>query len=77
VSSFGNQNSCIYFYGRETWTVTWREEHRWRIHEKRVLRRIVGRTKEEVRGGLKNLNSDQVHNLLPKDYIAIKERKKN
>jgi hypothetical protein len=42
-----------------------------------VLRKIVRRAKEEVTGELKNLNSDQVYNLLPKDYIAIKERKKN
>ena len=41
---------CIYrtiilpvvLYGRETWSLTLREEHRLRVFENRVLRRIFG-----------------------------------
>jgi hypothetical protein len=32
----------IVLYGCETWSLTLREEHRLRVFEKRVLRRIFG-----------------------------------
>jgi hypothetical protein len=35
-------------YGCETWSVTLREEHRLRVFENRVLRRIFGPTRDEV-----------------------------
>jgi hypothetical protein len=37
-------------YGCETWSVTLREEHRLRVFKNRVLRRIFGRKRDEVRG---------------------------
>jgi hypothetical protein len=37
--------------GCETWSLTLREEHRSRVSENRVLRRIFGRKREEVAGG--------------------------
>jgi hypothetical protein len=33
---------CVVLYGCETWSVILREEHRLRVFENRVLRRIVG-----------------------------------
>jgi hypothetical protein len=38
----------VILYGCETWSVTLREEHRLRVFENRVLRRIFGRGMEEV-----------------------------
>jgi hypothetical protein len=38
-------------YGCETWTLTLREEHRLRVFEKRVLRRIFGPKTDEVTAG--------------------------
>jgi hypothetical protein len=35
-------------YGCETWSLTLREEHRLRVFENRVLRRIFGPKREEV-----------------------------
>jgi hypothetical protein len=35
-------------YGCETWSLTFREEHRLRAFENRVLRRIFGPKREEV-----------------------------
>jgi hypothetical protein len=35
-------------YGCETWTLTVREEHRLRVFENRVLRRIFGPKRVEV-----------------------------
>jgi hypothetical protein len=34
-------------YGCETWSLTLREEHRLRVFENRVLRRIFGPKREE------------------------------
>jgi hypothetical protein len=38
----------VVVYGYETWSVTLREEHRLRVFENRVLRKISGPEREEV-----------------------------
>jgi hypothetical protein len=38
-------------YGCETWSLTLRGEHRLRVFENRVLRRIFGLKRDEVIGG--------------------------
>jgi hypothetical protein len=40
----------VVFYGCETWSLTLREEHRQRVFENRVLRRIFGPKRDEVMG---------------------------
>jgi hypothetical protein len=40
----------VVLYRCETWSLTLREEHRLRVFEKRVLRRIFGSKREEVTG---------------------------
>jgi len=37
----------VVLYGCETWSLTVREEHRPRVFENRVLRRIFGRKRED------------------------------
>jgi hypothetical protein len=39
----------VLLYGCETWSLTLREEHRLRIFENRVLKRIFGPKREEDR----------------------------
>jgi hypothetical protein len=41
----------VVLYGCETWSVILREEHRLRVFENRVLRRIFGLQRDEVTGG--------------------------
>jgi hypothetical protein len=41
----------VALYGCKTWSVTLREEHRLRVFENRVLRRIFGPKRDEVTGG--------------------------
>jgi hypothetical protein len=41
----------VFLYGCETWFLTLREEHRLRVFENRVLRRIFGPKRDEVTGG--------------------------
>jgi hypothetical protein len=40
----------VVLYGRETWSLAVREEHRLRVFENRVLRRIFGHKRGEVAG---------------------------
>jgi hypothetical protein len=47
----------------ETWSLTLREEHRLRVFENRVLRRIFGPKRDEVTGGWRKLHNEELHNL--------------
>ena len=38
----------VVFYGCETWSLTVREEHRLRLFENRVLRKVFGPKRDEV-----------------------------
>jgi hypothetical protein len=40
----------VFLYGCETWSLTLREEHKLRVFENRILRRIFGPKKDEVTG---------------------------
>jgi hypothetical protein len=40
----------VVLYGCETWSFTLKEEHRLRVFENRVLRRIFGPKRDEVTG---------------------------
>jgi hypothetical protein len=43
--------------------LTLREEHRLRVFENRVLRRIFGPKRDEVTGGWRKLHNEEIHNL--------------
>jgi hypothetical protein len=51
----------VVLYGCETWYVTLREEHRLRVFENRVLRRIFGPKRDEVAGEWRRLYSGELH----------------
>jgi hypothetical protein len=40
----------VVLYGCETWSLTLKEEHRGRVFENRVLRRIFGPKRDEIIG---------------------------
>jgi hypothetical protein len=52
----------VVFYGRETWSLTVREEHRLRVFENRVLRRI-GPKRVEVTGEWRKLHNKELNDL--------------
>jgi hypothetical protein len=57
------------FYGCETWSLALREDHRLRVFENRVLRRIFGPKRDEVTGEWRKLhNGASYFILLPKYY---------
>jgi hypothetical protein len=63
-------------YGCETWSVILREEHRLRVFENRVTRRIFGPNGDEVLGGWRKLHNGQLHNVYcsPSIIRLIKSR---
>jgi hypothetical protein len=53
----------LVLYGCETWSLTFREESRLRMFEKRVLRRTFGPKRNEVMGDWRKLHNEELHNL--------------
>jgi hypothetical protein len=53
----------VALYGCETWSLTSREEHRLRMFENKVLRRIFGPKRDEVTGGWRKLHNEQLRSL--------------
>jgi hypothetical protein len=58
-----NLVSPVVLYGRKTWSLTLSEEHRLRVFENRVLRRIFGPKRDEVIGGWRKLHNEELHNV--------------
>jgi hypothetical protein len=69
--------SKVALYGCETWSLTLREEHRLRVFEYRVLRRIFGPKRDEVTGGWRKLHNEELHGMYSSPSIirAIKARR--
>jgi hypothetical protein len=53
----------VVLYGCETWSLTLREEHRLRVFENRVLRRIFGPRRDEVAEEWRKLYNEELHIL--------------
>ncbi|KAJ4433406.1 hypothetical protein ANN_15665 [Periplaneta americana] len=53
----------IVLYGCETWTLTLREERRFRVFENKVLRNIFGAKRDEVTGEWRKLHNTELHTL--------------
>jgi hypothetical protein len=53
----------VVLYGCETWSLTLREEHRLRVFENWVLRRIFGPKRDEVTGELRKLHNEALRDL--------------
>jgi hypothetical protein len=47
----------------ETWPLTLREEHKLRVFENRMLRRICGPKRDRVTGGWRKLHNEELHNV--------------
>jgi hypothetical protein len=53
----------VVLYGCETWSLMLREEHRLRVFENSVLRRIFRPKRDEVTGEWRKLHNEELHNL--------------
>ncbi|KAJ4448731.1 hypothetical protein ANN_00122 [Periplaneta americana] len=67
----------VLLYGCETWTLTLREEHRFRVFENKVLRKIFGAKRDEVTGEWRKLHNTELHALYSSPDIIrnIKSRR--
>jgi dihydrofolate reductase len=65
----------VVLYGRKTWSLILKEEHRLKVFENRVLRRIFGPKSDEVTKQCRKLHNDEVHNLYssPNIFSMMKE----
>jgi hypothetical protein len=73
-------NSIIFvvvLYGCEIWSLTLREEHRLKVFEKKVLRKIFGPKRDEVTGGWIILHNEELRDLYSSPSIIriIKSRR--
>jgi len=66
----------VVLYECETWSLALNEEHRLRVFENRVLRRIFGPKRDEVTGEWRNLHNEEQNNLYSSPNIVrvIKSR---
>jgi hypothetical protein len=66
----------VVLYGCETWSLTLGEEHRLRVFENRVLRKIFGLEREED-GSRRKLHNDELRDLYSSRNIVgvIKSRR--
>jgi hypothetical protein len=92
ISSFSSYSVCfcnikietykiiilpVVLCGCETCPLTLREEHRLRVLENRVLRRIFGPKRDEMAGGWRKLHNEELYNLYssPNKITMIKSRR--
>ena len=59
---------CVCVCGCETWSLMLREDHRLKVFEKRVLRKILGFKWDEVRREWRGLLNDKLHDF----YCSLK-----
>jgi hypothetical protein len=64
-------------YGCETWSLRLREEHRLKVFEYRVLRRVFGPKRDEVTGAWRKLHNEELNDLysVPKIVRVVKSRR--
>jgi hypothetical protein len=67
----------VLLYGCEIWSLTLRKEHKLRVFENKVLRRIFGPKRDGVMGGWGKLHNKELHDLysLPSIIRIIKSRR--
>jgi hypothetical protein len=61
----------VVFYGCETWSLTLRVEHRLRVFENRVLRRIFGPKRYGVTGEWRRLHNEELNDLYSSPNIRV------
>jgi hypothetical protein len=51
----------VILYGCEMWSVIFRKEHRLRVFEENVLRRIFGQMRDKVTGERRKFHNEELH----------------
>jgi hypothetical protein len=67
----------VVLYGCETWSLTLREERILRVFENRVLRRLFGPKRDEVRGEWRKLHNEELNYLYSaRNIFLVSESRK-
>jgi hypothetical protein len=53
----------VVLYGCEIWSLTLRKEHKLRVYENKILRRIFGSKRKDAAGCWRRLANEELHNL--------------
>ena len=59
----------VALYGCETWSLTLREEHRLRVLENWVMRRVFGPKRDEGTGEWRKLHNEELNDLYSSPHI--------
>ena len=60
----------VVLYGCETWSLTLREKRRLRVFQNRVMRRIFGPKRDEVRGEWRRLVNEEINEMYSSPNIV-------
>ena len=63
INVYRNVILPVILYGCETGSLALRDERRLRVFENRVLRKILGRNRDEVTGDWRKLHNEELHDL--------------
>jgi hypothetical protein len=64
----------VVLYGCETWSLTLKEEYKLKTFENRMLRRIFRPKRDEIIGGWRKMNNEQLHKLYSSPDIRMKSK---
>jgi hypothetical protein len=69
ITIYKNIIMPVVLYRFETWSLTLKKEHRLRVFENKMLRRIYGPKRNEVTTGWRKLCDEELHNLYSSQSI--------
>jgi len=77
VQIYRNIIPSAVLYGCETWSLTLKKEHRLRVFESRVFKRIFGQKWNEVTGEWRKVHNEDINDLYcsPNTFRVIKSRR--
>jgi hypothetical protein len=58
-------------YECENWSLTLKEEHRLRVFESRVLKKIFGPKRDEITGQWRRLHTEKLYDIYPSPNIWV------
>jgi hypothetical protein len=61
----------VVLYGCEAWSLTFREERRLKVFEKRMLRRVFGPKRDKVTGEWRKLHNEELNLMICTPYPIL------
>jgi len=63
IKIYGTIVLPVFWYGCETWSLTWREERGLRVFESRVLINVFGSKRDDVAGEWRKIHNEELRDL--------------